>query len=192
MIIFKGFYGYHMSSFPCGIYSYRSPNYTLPNQINPMATIYFLLFFPILPLFFHLMCKQTIPSPLLSPLTNLWPFILFCLKEQQSHPFPSLLVSLMFRPYSHGPITTPDNFNLLLRKRSRNLARWTFLSHSNYGIKLPLSTIHPHKHLHRILVWWIFSLNTCLFPLFLRQLWLSKPSTQNEIVFFFFLWKIMY
>jgi hypothetical protein len=86
-----------MSSFPWGIYSHWSLDYTLPNQI---ATILSLLFLPILPLFFHLVCKQTIPSPLLSPLTNLWPFMLFRLKEQQSHPFPSLLISLMFRPYS--------------------------------------------------------------------------------------------
>jgi hypothetical protein len=97
-----------MSSFPWGIYSYQSPNYTLLNQINPMATILSLLFLPILPLFFHLVCKQTIPSPLLSPLTNLWPFMLFCLKEQQSHPFPSLLNAIMFRQYSHmDPLLHP-------------------------------------------------------------------------------------
>jgi hypothetical protein len=90
-----------MSSFPWGMYSYRSLNYTLPNQINPTATIFVFTFLPILPLFFHLVCKQTIPSPLLSPLTNLWPFMLFHLKEQQSHPFRSPLISLMFRPYSH-------------------------------------------------------------------------------------------
>jgi len=52
-------------------------------------------------------------------------------------------------------------------KGSKNLARWTLLSHSSYGIELPLSTIHPHKHLHQI--WfgsnrWIFSLNICFSP----------------------------
>jgi hypothetical protein len=29
-----------MFNFPWGMYSYRSLNYTLPNQINPMATIF--------------------------------------------------------------------------------------------------------------------------------------------------------